>query len=193
MARYTGPKRKYERRFGLIEKDKKKGRFDSARQAGKRVIKRKRAKSDFGAHLEEKQKLKFIYGILERQLARYIRESFKVGRNPTEYLLQVLETRLDNVVYRLGFAKTRREARQLVSHKHIKVGDRKMNISSYNVKVGEVILLEEKIFNRLIILGEPPKWLERIGNTGKVLRILNKDELPKDVNAEYAVEFYRKA
>lgn len=188
MARYTGPKRKYERRFGLIREDKKK-----EVRAGKRVIRRKRAKSDYGAHLEEKQKLKFIYGILERQLARYARESFKTGRNPTEHLMQILETRLDNVVYRLGFAKTRREARQLVGHKHIKVGNRKMNVASYNIKPGETITLEEKIFKRLVVLEESPKWLERIGNTGKVLRIPNKEELPKDVKIEYVVEFYRKA
>lgn len=187
MARYTGPKRKYERRFKLIKEDKEK-----AKAAG-RIIRRKRAKTDYGLHLEEKQKLKFIYGILERQLARYIRESFKTGKNPTEYLLQLLETRLDNVVYRFGFAKTRREARQLVGHKHIKVSGKKMNIPSYNVKSGDAVSLEEKIYNRIDFQTEPPKWLERIGNTGKVLRVPNKDELPRDVNAEYVVEFYRKA
>lgn len=188
MARRIGPKRKYERRFGLAEREKKKGIAPRGKAA-----KRKKAKSEYGAQLEEKQKLKFIYGILERQLRRYIRESLKPGKIPTEHLPQLLETRLDNIAYRLGFAKTRAQARQFASHGHLIVNGKKINIPSYNAKPDDVILLKQEIYRKFAFNAEIPQWLECSGNIGRVLRLPKGNELPKDVKIEFVIEFYRKA
>ncbi len=149
MARYIGPKAKLSRREGtdLFLKSARRSleskcKLDSkpgqhGRTSGART-------SDFGNQLREKQKVKRIYGVLERQFRRYFAEADRRKGNTGETLLQLLEARLDNVVYRLGFASTRAEGRQLVSHKAITVNGNVVNIASYQVKVGDVVAIREK-------------------------------------------------
>ena len=155
-----------------------------------------RKKTDHGLRVEEKQKLKFIYEIMERQLRRYFREARRQGSNTADIVLTILETRLDNVVYRLGLGKTRSQARQLVTHGHIKVDGKKVNIPSHNVTSGQVIELKMGTYKTLFPEGgkgsaaEIPVWLERKENTGKVLRLPDKGELRQDIPMSYVVELY---
>lgn len=154
MARYTGPKAKLSRREGtdLFLKSARRGldskcKLDSkpgqhGRTSGART-------SDFGLQLREKQKVKRMYGILERQFRRYFAEAERRRGNTGEQLLQLLECRLDNVVYRMGFGSTRAEARQLVSHKALTVNGQVVNIPSYRVKAGDTLALREKSKNQL--------------------------------------------
>ena len=138
MARYIGPKNKKNRRFGLPLKNDKQ---DSKKSRGSNS---ERRLSDYGMQLREKQKARFIYGILERQFRNYYRKASRLEGITGDKLLQILESRLDNVVYRLGFAHTREQARQIVNHGHIEVNSKKVNIPSYEVKEGDNISWREK-------------------------------------------------
>lgn len=187
-AIFSGPKRKYERRFGIAGAEK-----------SKRHIRRlRKAKSEYGKQLEEKQKLKFIYGILERQMRIYAGKAMEAKGNSAEIFLRQIEMRLDNIVFRLGFASTRAQARQLVNHRHIFVDGRKTNIPSYQVSPGQNISLEEKMLQNPAIKKSieesppVPDWLERKANQGFVKRYPDLEELPKDIDAEKALEFYHK-
>ncbi|MCQ2593647.1 MAG: 30S ribosomal protein S4 [Treponemataceae bacterium] len=160
----------------------------------------RRKTSEYGIQLKEKQKVKFIYGILEKQFHRYYVMATKKHGVTGEMLLQLLESRLDNVVFRLGFAKTRDEARQMVSHGHILVNGTKVDIPSYLVKVGDVISIKEKSKTstgiKLILAKNGdravPAWLEidRDNFTGKVVALATKADIDYPVQENLIVEFY---
>jgi len=198
MARYTGPKRRLSRRegFALFAKDAKALEKKGAVPPGQHGIGRRRRISEYGVQLREKQKAKRIFGLLEKQFKRYFEQASKVKGATGLALLQVLETRLDNVVYRLGFAKSRDGARQLVSHGHIKVDDKKVAIPSYQVGINQTIAISDKLRDNTQIkksLEESetlPEWLDRKATIGKVLRIPNRDEMEQSVDEQLIVEFY---
>ncbi len=198
MARYIGPKRRLSKREGLalFAKDAKALERKGAVPPGQQGIKRRRRISEYGVQLREKQKTKRIYGILERQFKKYVLEANKVKGATGLSLLQILETRLDNVVYRLGFSQSRTGARQLVSHGHIKADGKKITIPSYQVKVGQTIALSSKLSDNTQVkksLEEAetlPKWLERQATVGKVLRKPDRDEMEQSVEEQLIVEYY---
>ena len=156
----------------------------------------------YSTQLTEKQKVKFVYGILEKQFRMYYEKASRAEGNTGEVLLSLIERRLDNVVYRLGFAATRREARQLVNHGHYTVNGKRVNIPSYMVKAGDVIAVSEKSCsnNRFKKLKEDdafvatPKWLDRDKNTltGKVLALPARDDIDFEIAEHLIVELYSK-
>ena len=163
---------------------------------------RRQKKSEYATQLTEKQKVKFVYGILERQFHAYYEKAARMEGNTGEVLLSLIERRLDNVVYRLGFASTRREARQLVNHGHFTVNGGRVNIPSYMVKVGDVIAVCEKSSsnNRFKKMKEDdafvpaPKWLDRDKNTltGTVLAAPARDDIDFEIAEHLIVELYSK-
>ena len=162
----------------------------------------RKKQSEYGIQLNEKQKVKFIYGILEKQFRHYYVMATKKNGVTGEMLLQLLESRLDNVVYRLGLANTRREARQIVNHGHITVNGAKVDIPSYLVKPGDVIAVREKSKNSVRIkeIVETnakrviPSWLDmnRDTLTGKVLKLSEREDIDYDVQEHLIVELYSK-
>ena len=198
MARYTGPKRRLSRREGmpLFSKDVKALEKKGAIPPGQHGARMRRRISEYGVQLREKQKAKRIYGILERQFKNYVQKASKVKGATGLTLLQSLETRLDNIVYKLGFSKSRAGARQLVSHGHIKVLDKKLTMPSYNVRIGETIALSDKLSDNTRVkksleeFETLPEWLDRKATIGKVLRIPNRDEMEQSVDEQLIVEFY---
>lgn len=162
----------------------------------------RRKQSEYALQLNEKQKVKFIYGVLETPFRRYYKKAEKMDGKTGEILLQLLERRLDNVVFRLGFAKTRREARQLTSHGHFCVNGQKVDIASFLVKPGDIISVREKSrsttkFKALIEeLGATscPKWLEREKDSfeGKVIAMPQRDDIDFEVAEHLIVELYSK-
>ena len=163
----------------------------------------RKKQSEYASQLKEKQKVKFIYGVLEKQFHNaYLRAEARPGKTG-ENLLQIMECRLDNVVFRLGFAMTRRQARQLVSHAHFTVNGKKVNIPSYLVKAGDVIEVAEssrssEVFKRLVGQDAPsfllPPWLEREKNTlkGTVTRLPVREEIDTPIEEHLIVELYSK-
>lgn len=198
MARYTGPKRRLSRREGLalFAKDAKSLERKGAVPPGQHGIKRRRRVSEYGIQLREKQKAKRIYGILERQFKKYVLEANKIKGATGLSLLQILETRLDNVVYKLGLSKSRAGARQLVSHGHIQVDGQKTAIPSYKVKTGQTIALSDKLSDNTHVkkslegLETLPEWLERQATVGKVLRKPERDEMEQSIDEQLIVEYY---
>ncbi len=205
MARYLGPKAKLSRREGtdLFLKSARraisdKAKFDSkpgqhGRTSGSRT-------SDYGVQLREKQKVKRMYGVLERQFRRYFAEAERRRGNTGENLLALLESRLDNVVYRMGFGSTRAEARQLVSHKAITVNGQVVNIPSYSVKVGDTVALREKAKKQLRVQ-DALKLAESIGMPGWVSvdatklegvfkKAPDRDEFGAEIKEALIVELY---
>ena len=162
----------------------------------------RRKQSEYGMQLTEKQKVKFIYGVLEKQFHAYYEEAARKQGVTGENLLQELERRLDNVVYRLGFASTRREARQLVNHGHFTVNGKRVNIPSFQVKLGDVVAICEKSRSSVrikTILEEQakracPKWLEKAndGFEGKVIALPVRDDIDYEVAEHLIVELYSK-
>lgn len=162
----------------------------------------RKKQSEYGLQLNEKQKVKFIYGVLEKQFRKYYVMATKKQGITGEMLLQILESRLDNVVFRLGLANTRREARQIVNHGHITVNGRKVDIPSYLVKPGDVIAVREKSKNSVRIkeIVETnanrvvPKWLSMDKNTltGKVITLAARDDIDYEVEEHLIVELYSK-
>ncbi|HEX7650917.1 MAG TPA: 30S ribosomal protein S4 [Noviherbaspirillum sp.] len=205
MARYIGPKAKLSRREGtdLFLKSARRSldskcKLDSkpgqhGRTSGART-------SDYGNQLREKQKVKRMYGILERQFRRYFAEADRRKGNTGENLLKLLESRLDNVVYRMGFGSTRAEARQLVSHKAITVNGNVVNIASYQVKAGDVVAVREKAKKQTriveaISLAEQsgmPSWVNVDGKKmeGTYKSMPDRSEIANDVNESLIVELY---
>ncbi|MDP3835917.1 MAG: 30S ribosomal protein S4 [Hydrogenophaga sp.] len=205
MARYLGPKAKLSRREGsdlLLKSARRsisdKAKFDSkpgqhGRTSGQRT-------SDFGVQLREKQKVKRTYGVLERQFRRYFAEADRRRGNTGANLLFLLEARLDNVVFRMGFASTRAEARQIVSHKAITVNGKSVNIPSYSVKAGDVIAVREKskkqgrVIEALELAKQIgfPAWVDV--STDKAEGVFKKspdrDEFGSDINESLIVELY---
>lgn len=197
MARYTGPKDRLSRRenYDLFGKGGKLTRLSVP--PGIHGPKGLRSQSQYGRQLREKQKVKRIYGVLEKQFAKYVGEAFKSRGNTGEVLLSFLESRLDNVVYRLGFAPTRPGARQLVSHGHVLVNGEKINIPSYRVSVGDTILLSGKAMEIPVVkklLGEKekelPAWLERKAAVGRIKREIVREDILEPVSEKDIVEFY---
>jgi len=192
MGRYTGPKTKVSRRYGVpifgSSKSLERKNYPPGMH-GPRGSRRKQ--SDYAIALGEKQKLRYQYGLLERQFRRIFQN---------ETLLQLLETRIDNVVYRLGLANTRSAARQLVSHGHVLVNGRSVNIASYNVKAGDEITIKDKPKSRQLVLrnldltqiAPVPDWLtaDRDALSGKVAHIPSREEMQPIVNEQLIVELY---
>jgi small subunit ribosomal protein S4 len=202
MARYNGPKQRLQRRIGE-DLGLKTNSLKTARRLsikpGQHGAKRRRKPSDYSIQLKEKQKIKYMYGILERQLRKLFE---KASTNPTATgvaLLVLLERRLDNAVYRLGFAPTRAAARQLVSHNHVLVNKKKMNIPSYQVKVGDMIELKSKARNipaiKDIMEDESvrvPKWLDKKGYIGKIKSLPERENIDQHINEQLIVEFFNR-
>lgn len=199
MARYTGPKRRLSRREGvaLFTKDlafiERKGALKPGQHG---VSRRVRKLSEYGIQLREKQKAKRMYGLMEKQFRRYYQAAAKSKSNTGLSLLERLETRLDNVSYRLGFTTSRAGARQLVSHGHISVDGKKVNIPSFTVRIGQTIAILPKMLDNTQTVKSLqdnqtlPSWLERKAAVGKVLRLPARDEMEQGINESLIVEFY---
>ncbi len=201
MARYTGPSFKKSRRykFSILESGKEfskgKRRQYAPGQHGQSQARKKL--SDYGLHLHEKQKLRYLYGINERQFATTFAKASKVKGETGINFLMLLESRLDNIVYRLGFASTRAQARQLVSHNHVTIDSKKANIPSMIVKIGQKIQIKEKSQNleliKMAIEGKPvAAWLTREKFEGVYDRLPERNEIHKDIKLGLIVEHYSK-
>lgn len=202
MAKYIGPKSKIARRFGepIYGADKYLERKNYP--SGMHGLNRKRKKqSEYGIQLNEKQKAKYTYGVLERQFANYFEKASRKSGVTGIILLQTLESRLDNVVYRLGIAPTRAAARQLVNHRHITVNGRVVNIPSYLVRPGDIIAVRERsksleVINESVQRSKVSKysWLEWDANsmTGKFLNVPQREEIPENIKEQLIVELYSK-
>jgi len=206
MARYLGPKCKLSRREGVDLFLKSRGRaLDTKckldKVPGQHGDKRQRL-SDYALQLREKQKLRRLYGILEKQFRRYYGEASRIKGSTGENLLKLLEGRLDNVVYRMGFACTRAEARQLVSHKAMLVNGKSVNIPSYQVKPTDVVSVREKSRTQLRIKSSLetanefglPEWVQvdAVKMEGVFKALPERSELPSDINEQLVVELYSK-
>jgi small subunit ribosomal protein S4 len=196
MARYTGPKDRQSRRegFDLYSKGAKLTRLTVP--PGVHGPKGTRRKSQYNLQLREKQKVKRMYGVLEKQFKNYVEEAFRSKGNSGEKLISLLEKRLDNVLFRLGFAPTRPAARQLVSHKHVFVDGKKVNIPSYRVKVGQMVTLTKqargipaikKKFQEDLNL---PSWLQRKAIVGNIKKEPTMDDIAEPISTQDIVEFY---
>ncbi len=204
MARYTGPKNRLARREGFDLGLKTVGSHAHAAllkrlnvAPGIHGAKGRRKISDYGTQLREKQKAKRIYGLLERQFRKSFEMAKKWKGNTGEKLLEFLERRLDNVIYRLGLAPTRTMARQLVSHGHVLVNGKKLNIPSSQVKINDVITLKNKSFEIPAVkkISEDntyqlPEWLERKGPVGRILKFPVRENVTDNIDVQLIVEFY---
>lgn len=199
MAKYTGPKHKLARREGINILGKTSASLERRINVipGSHGKKRTRKLSEFGIQLREKQKLKRIYGLMEKQFRKYVVEAQRRKTNTEDALIEILETRLDNVVYRLGFGKTRTQARQMVSHRHVLVNGKKINIPSYMVKAGDQIGVGSKFQNEEIkarLEDEStmpmPGFLTRDNLQGKLTRLPTRDDVANPVNYQLVIEFY---
>ena len=198
MAKNTQPVLKRCRTLGVSPAAMGYSKTSNKNPGGQRRAK----KSEYALQMTEKQKVKFVYGILEKQFRMYFDKAERMNGNTGENLLSLVERRLDNVVYRLGFAATRREARQLVNHGHYTVNGKRVNIPSYLVSVGDVIAVCEKSTSttRFKTLKESdafvaaPKWLERDKNNlqGKVIAMPARDDIDFEIAENLIVELYSK-
>ena len=198
MAKNTQPVLKRCRTLGVSPAAMGYSKTSNKNPGGQRRAK----KSEYAMQLTEKQKVKFVYGILEKQFHMYYEKAERMNGNTGENLLSLIERRLDNVVYRLGFAATRREARQLVNHGHYTVNGKRVNIPSYLVSAGDVVAVCEKSVsnNRFKKLKEDdafvaaPKWLERDKNNlqGKVVAMPTKEDIDFEIAENLIVELYSK-
>ena len=207
MARYTGPKCKLARREGtdLFLKSARRSLDSKCKldtKPGQHGVRSGARTSDYGVQLREKQKLRRMYGVLERQFANYYTEASRRTGSSGENLLKLLECRLDNVVYRMGFAATRSEARQLVAHKSIAVNDGVVTIASFQCKAGDVITVREKAKKQLRIQSAMqiatqvglPEWVD-VNSTefrGVFKSVPGRDEILPDINENLVVELYSK-
>lgn len=204
MARYIGPKNRLSRREGIDLGMKTIGSHAHAELLkrltiipGQHGVRGKRKVSDYGVQLREKQKVKRMYGMLERQFRKIFEKAKKYRGNTGEQLIQFLEQRLDNAVYRMGLAPTRASARQLVSHRHVLIDGKLVTIPSYEVKKDQVISLSAKgaevpsskkmIEDKTV---QVPAWVERKGPVGKVLRLPIRTDVTDDINEQLIIEFY---
>ena len=202
MARYTGPKSRIARKFGEpifgLDKVLEKKNFPPGFHG---LASRRRKKSEYGLQLREKQKAKYMYGVLEKQFSNLFKKASASKGVTGEVLLQLLEARLDNVVFRLGIAPTRSAARQLVSHKHITVNGEVVNIPSYHLRAGEVVGVREKSKSLEVITASVNSrrhskfaWLEwdNAQLTGKFLARPDRAEIPENIKEQLIVELYSK-
>lgn len=200
MARYTGPSTKIARRFGEPIFGADKTLQKKSYPPGQHGRGRRRKQSEYAVQLQEKQKAKYIYGVLERQFRNLFDKAHRLGGITGENLLRLLEARLDNTVYRLGIAPTRRAARQLVSHKHITVNDQVVNVPSFHLKPGDIVGVREKsksleaITDSLAGRGNRYNWLEWDGKsmTGKFVDAPAREDIPENVREQLIVELYSK-
>ncbi|HEX8371771.1 MAG TPA: 30S ribosomal protein S4 [Chthoniobacterales bacterium] len=201
MARYTGPKSKISRRFGVAIFGPSKALERKNYPPGMHGPKGSRRKtSEYALALAEKQKLRYQYGVLERQFRRYFEIALTRRGITGEILLQLLETRLDNVIFRLGFANSRNAARQMVGHGHVTVNGKKVDISSFTLRAGDVIAIKDKPASRrlsakfveLTQIAPIPDWLtvDKENFTGSVSRIPSREEIAPIVNEQLIVELY---
>ncbi len=201
MARYTGPRSKIARRFrepifgpdkALEKKNYPPGMHGLSKKRGKQ--------SEYSVQLQEKQKVKYIYGLLERQFAKTFDRASRAKGITGEVLLQLMESRLDNVIYRMGIAPTRRAARQFVSHKHIMVNGTIVNIPSYSLKPGDTIEVREKakvleaITNSIASSANQFPWIEfdRTKMAGKFISAPERVQIPENIKEQLIVELYSK-
>jgi small subunit ribosomal protein S4 len=200
MARYIGPKHKIARREGINILEKSSGSLErrlnimpgaQSRRGGRRKT------SEYGLQLREKQKLKRSYGLLEKQFRNYVEAAQASRENTDEMLIQLLEGRLDNVVYRLGFANSRNQARQFVSHGHVLVDGAKVNVPSFNVKIGQKVSLDKKLLANEVLklhIDESASnllpYLERKDIVGKLSRKPTRDEVPNPADYQLVIEYY---
>ncbi len=200
MARYTGPRTKKSRRYGVALFGPHKALERRNYPPGVHGDKGRRKQSEYATALGEKQKLRIMYGLLERQFRRYYEIALHRRGVTGEILLQLLETRLDNVVYRLGLANSRRASRQMVNHGHIAVNGRKVSIASYIVKVGDVIEVRGNAVSRQLAtrglaamsIATVPEWLviDKDNFKGEVKRVPTREEIAPIVNEQLIIELY---
>jgi len=203
MARNTGSVVKQSRKLGVALSTKA-GKFMERRPygPGQHGKGRRQKVSEYGLQLKEKQKMKYIYGVLERQFRNYFEKATRMKGKTGDNLVKLLEQRLDNVVYRLGFAPTRRSARQLVVHGHFKVNNTKVNIPSYQVRIGDVVSVRDKSKQLDLIHssmkrvkdGSMYSWvsLDKAAMNGSFLRVPEREEIPLLANEQLVVELYSK-
>ena len=201
MARYTGPKTKIARKFGEAifgdDKSFEKRNYPPGQHGNNR---RRGKKSEYAIQLAEKQKAKYTYGILERQFRNMFKKATAASGITGEVLLQLCESRLDNVVFRMGIAPTRSAARQLVSHRHITVNGEKVNIPSYQLKAGDVVGVREKsksleaIENSLANASHVYEWITWNNDTkeGTFVSVPGRIQIPENINEQFIVELYSK-
>lgn len=200
MARYTGPKTKISRKFGEPIFGSSKALQKKNYPPGQHGRGRRRKQSEYAVQLAEKQKAKYTYGVLEKQFANIFDKASRKSGITGEILLQLLEARLDNTVYRLGIAPTRRAARQLVGHKHITVNGEVVNIPSYTLRENDIVGVREKSKSLEAITGSlashPNKfsWLEWDSSSmsGKFLNVPAREEIPENIKEQLIVELYSK-
>ena len=200
MARYTGPRSKKSRRYGTALFGPSKAMERRPYAPGQHGEKSRRKVSEYAVALGEKQKLKLMYGVLEKQFRLYFEAAQKKRGVTGVLLLQALEGRLDNIVYRLGFANSRRAARQMVNHGHVRVNGKKVTIASYATRPGEVIEISEKPQARKLALkfvemtqiAPTPDWLavDKEAYKGEVKRIPTREEIAPVANEQLVVELY---
>lgn len=201
MARYTGPKSKIARKMGepIFGEDKVLSRKNYA--PGQHGANKRRKLSEYGTQLREKQKAKYTYGVLERQFRNLFKKASSSRGVTGEVLLQLLESRLDNVVYRLGIAPTRAAARQLVLHRHVTVDGQVVNIPSYQVVPGQVVAVREKSKSLEVIQDSLAgfnhakyPWIEFDENVkgGKMINLPQREDIPENINQQLIVELYSK-
>lgn len=201
MARYTGPKTKVARKFGEAIFGADKVLSKKNYPPGQHGNNRRRKTSEYGVQLREKQKAKYTYGVLEKQFRNMFEKASRSKGITGEVLLQLLESRLDNVVFRLGLAPTRDAARQLVSHRHIVVDGKVVNIPSYSVKPGQIIGVREKS-KSLEVISEALSgfnhskypWIEweQSAMNGKFLHLPERADIPENIKEQLIVELYSK-
>ena len=201
MARYTGPKSRIDRRFGETILGSEKVRSRRNFPPGQHGNNRRRKTSEYGVMLAEKQKAKYTYGVLEKQFRNMFEKAARTSGITGEILLQNLECRLDNVVYRLGIAPTRRAARQLVNHKHITVDGKVVGIASYAVKPGQIVGVRERAKNLEVIADalagfnhSKYPWIEwdEATKAGKLLHKPERTDIPENIKEQLIVELYSK-
>jgi len=200
MARYTGPKNKLARKIGE-DLNLKTNSLKVARRLmvrpGQHGAKNRRKLSDFGAQLKEKQKIRIMYGIMEKQMRKLYTEASRSVTATGSTLISLLERRLDNVVYRLGWTPTRASARQLVSHGHVHVNQKKMNVPSYQVKVEDLITLTTKGSKIPLVMElvkedavDAPEWLQKKKGLAKVMRLPDRSDIKEPIEEQFVIEYY---
>ncbi len=200
MSRYTGPSYRQSRRIGFSISETGKELARRPYGPGQHGSDRKGKLSDYGTQLKEKQKVRFMYGLNERQFRKTFNEASKMQGIQGDNFLKLLEARLDNIAYRAGFASTRRGARQLVNHGHVTVNGKKVNIPSYRVKPGDVVAIKESDKDLKVVAEALAKVTKRVEfityDEGKMeatfVRYPERNELNADINEALIVEFYNK-
>ena len=200
MARYTGPAYKKSRRYGFSTLESGKELAKRPYAPGEHGQDRRKKLSNYGVQLQEKQKVRFMYGLSEKQLHKLFEKALKMKGVNGENLLKLLESRLDNLVYRIGFATTRKGARQLVNHGHITVNGKKVNIPSYQVKPGDVISLAENDKELAIVKSSLEALNTRVEYVsfdekkmeGTFVRLPERSELNADIDEALVIEYYNR-